>query len=166
MTTQTALQAAVDDFLAQRCLAVAGVSRTPGQAANAIYRRLKEAGYRVYPVNPHADEVEGDRCYPSLEALPERPGGVLVATPPEAAEALVEACARLGIERVWMHRSFGTGSVSEAATARAQALGLTVIPGACPLLFLDPVDPVHRCFRGWLRLTGRLPEPRGTAATA
>ncbi|NBB73516.1 MAG: CoA-binding protein [Bacteroidetes bacterium] len=153
------LHDAVNDFLAQQRIAVAGVSRSGEGAANLIYRRLREAGYDVFAVNPTATTVEGDPCYPDLSSLPERPDGLMIVTPPEAAPALVQACADLGIPRVWMHRSFGTGSVSNEATDLGQQLGLTVIPGACPMMFLDPVDGGHKCIRWMLKWTGGLPQP-------
>jgi len=155
----TSLRAAVTDFLAQQRIAVAGVSRNSGQPANLIYRRLRDAGYEVYAVNPAAREVEGDPCYPDLAALPVRPDGVVAATPPAATEALAVACADLGIPRLWMHRGMGPGSFSEAAVEMCRQRGVNAIPGACPMMYLEPVDPVHRCFRGWKALTGALPEP-------
>ena len=161
------LQEAVDDFLAQKRIAVLGVSRTPTEAANLIYRKLREAGYTVYAVNPLATEAEGDPCYADLRALPEVPDGVVIATPPATALGIVEVCAALGVPRVWMHRSFGTGSVSEEAVRRAEALGLTVIPGACPMMFVAPVDGGHRCIRWFLKVSGKLPTPtEGAAAWA
>lgn len=155
----TALQQAASDFLARRRLAVVGVSRDPAEAANAIYRRLRRSGYEVYAVNPAAQEVEGDRCYPTLTALPVRADGVVVVTRPEVTEGVVEECIALGIPRVWMHRGMGPGSVSEAAVARCRECGVAVIPGACPLMYCEPVDVGHRCLRGLSRLTGRLPAP-------
>ena len=157
-------RAAVDDVLAQRRIAVAGVSRDGDLPANIIYRKLRAAGYEVSAVNPKADEVEGDPCYGRLADVPVRPDALIIATPPEAARDLVEDCGRLGIPRVWMHRSFGTGSVSEDAVRRAEALGLTVIPGACPMMFVAPVDGAHICMRWFLKWTGKLPAPRGDAA--
>lgn len=153
------LQQAVDDFLAQRRIAVAGVSRDPKSAANAIYRKLKAAGYEVFPVNPKADTVEGDPCYATVGAIPDGLEGVVIATPPEAAVAIVNECADCGIPRVWMHRAFGTGSVSDTAVVRGRERGLTVIAGACPMMYCKPVDFGHRCIRAVLKLSGGLPKP-------
>lgn len=162
-TNNGTLRAAVDDVLAQERIAVAGVSRDGDLPANIIYRKLRTAGYEVAAVNPKADTVEGDSCYASLDAIPDRPGALIIATPPEAALGLVEDCARLGIPRVWMHRSFGTGSVDDAAVRRGEELGLTVIPGACPMMFVGPVDGPHKCIRWLLKVTGKLPRPVGSA---
>ena len=59
----TALKEATEEFLVQKRIAVAGVSRSSGEAANLVYRRLRDRGYTVFAVNPNAETVEGDRCY-------------------------------------------------------------------------------------------------------
>ena len=64
-------KAAVDDFLAQRSLAVVGVSRGGKKFGNRAYRELKAKGYQLFPVHPEAEVLEGDPCYPSLSALSE-----------------------------------------------------------------------------------------------
>lgn len=145
------------EFLAQKRIAVAGVSREPSQTANAIYRRLRDNGYEVLPVNPSADEVEGDTCYPSVSAIPGTPEAVLIVTPPEAAAGVARDCVEAGVPRVWMHRSFGTGSVSDEATEICRRAGIAVLDGGCPLMFLEPVDMAHRCMRWILGKTGKLP---------
>ena len=152
------MREAAGEFLAQKRIAVAGVSRDEKQAANAIYRRLRKEGYEVVPVNPKAEEVEGDRCWPSVAAIPERPDAVLIATHPDAAAAVARDCVDAGVPRVWMHRSFGTGSVSDDATAICRDAGIAVLDGGCPMMFLEPVDVAHRCFRWILGKTGRLPD--------
>lgn len=159
------LKEAVDDFLAQEVIAVAGVSREGTLPANHIFRKLKSAGYQVYPVNPRAQEVEGVASFPDLASVPAQIQGLVIAAPPEAADALVEECIRLGIRRVWMHRSFGPGSVSEGATQRCKEAGIAVIPGACPMLYLEPVDLGHRCIRWILGFGGRLPRPEGFSSS-
>lgn len=151
-----ATPAEVHAFLDARTLAVAGVSRDPNQPANHIFRRLRDTGHRVLAVNPSADEVEGEPCYPDLHALPEPVDGVVVATPPAAAPDVVRACAELGIGRVWMHRSFGEGSVSEEAVALCRDRGISVIVGGCPMMYCGKVDLAHRCMRWILETRGRI----------
>jgi predicted CoA-binding protein len=156
----TDLQMAVDDFLAQRRIAVAGVSRTDGNApANVIYRKLRDGGYAVFAVNPHGGEVEGGPCAPNLAAIDGGVDGVVVATRPEDTDQVVRECATLGIPRVWMHRSFGQGSVSDAAVGLCREHGIRVIAGACPMMYCEPVDFGHKCMRWMLRVTGGLTKP-------
>jgi predicted CoA-binding protein len=143
-------------FLAGRRLAVAGVSRTPQQAANAILRKLRQSGYDAIPVNPNATELEGTACYASVAAIPGSVDGVVIATHPAAALQVVRDCAQRGVRQVWFHRSFGTGSVSPEAIAEAHARGMTCLVGGCPLMYCEPVDVFHRCMRGWLRWRHRL----------
>jgi uncharacterized protein len=157
MTTVPVRDAAAE-FLSCRRIAVTGVSRTPAaHGGNVVYQRLRDRGYEVVPVNPNAEEVEGDRCYPDLAAIPGGAEAVVIATRPEHAEATMRECAELGIRRVWMHRSFGAGSVSSAAAALGRELGITVIDGGCPLMFEPASDGGHVLLRGICRLTGSLP---------
>ena len=153
-----ALREATEEFLAGKRIAVAGVSRSSGQAANLVYRRLRDRGYTVFAVNPNAETVEGDRCYSDLRSIPDGVDGVVVATTPSVAEGVVAECAELGIRRVWLHRSFGTGSVSERAVDYGREHGLQVIAGGCPCMFGKTADPGHRLMRGILGLTRGLPK--------
>ena len=159
VTTVTSARApaAVTEFLRGRRIAVAGVSRHPGQAANAVFQKLVRSGYTVFPVNPKAEHVEGVRCYPDLAAVPEAVDGVVVATHPNEALDVVRQCAARGIRRVWFHRSFGQGSVSEAAVRQCTANSIEPIVGGCPLMFCEPVDVGHKCMRWWLQRRGRVP---------
>ncbi len=151
------IPAPIAEFLAGERLAVAGVSRSGRLPANAIFRRLREVGYRVSPINPTTDEVEGVTCYPDVASLPDVPDGVVIATHPDVAAGVVEQCAERGVRRIWFHRSFGDGSVSEEAVQACERLGLDPIVGGCPMMFCGKVDVVHRCMRWWLQRTGRVP---------
>ncbi|MGQ9543664.1 MAG: CoA-binding protein [Candidatus Bathyarchaeia archaeon] len=82
--------------------AVVGASRDPQKYGYQVYKDLKNAGYEVYPVNPNADEILGDQCYPSLENLPRKPNVVDVVVPPKVTEEVVKTCEKLGITKVWM----------------------------------------------------------------
>ena len=147
-TSMPTVAEATADFLAQRRIAVAGVSRTAaGHGGNYIYTALKKRGYEVFAINPNADTVEGDPCYRTLADVPGGVDGVVIATSPSATGAVVDDCIKLGVNRVWMHRSFGGGSVDDAAAQAGRAAGLTVIAGACPLMFGARADIGHKCMR-------------------
>ena len=153
------LREKVGHFLSQKCIAVAGVSRNEKpEAANLIYKKLKETGYTVYPINPHAETVEGDPCYTDLKGTPSAVDGVVICTRPEVAMELVKQCAEVGINRVWMHRSFGQGSVSQEAVHYCREKGIMVIAGACPMMYCEPVDFGHKCMRWILGTFGKLPK--------
>ncbi|HEU4891356.1 MAG TPA: CoA-binding protein [Vicinamibacterales bacterium] len=155
------LQTKVDEFLAQKRIAVAGVSRNNSHhpVGNLIYRRLKNTGHEVFPVNPQMRTFEGDPCYPDLRSIPGGVDGVVIVTRPETTERLVRDCGDAGVSRVWMHQSLGrkASSVSPAAVDYCRQHGISVIAGACPMMYGDGVDIGHACMRWMLRLTGGLP---------
>jgi uncharacterized protein len=148
---------AVTEFLRGKRIAVAGVSREAAQAANAVYRKLRDSGYETFPINPNAAEIEGVKCYSDLGSIPGPIDGIVIATHPDVAIELVRQCSERGVHRVWFHRSFGDGSVSEAAVRECEMRGLQCIVGGCPLMYCEPVDFGHRCMRWWLRRGGRIP---------
>jgi len=147
----------VKDFLDQKVIAVAGVSRKPqGEVGNLIYKKFKSAGYSVYPINPFADYIEGDKCYPKLSATPKKPDAVLITTNPAASLDVVKQCIEGGIQRVWFHKAFGAGSFSEEAANLGEEKGLTVIRSGCPMMFIRDADFGHKMMAFFLRLFGRL----------
>ena len=148
---------AASTFLANKRVAVTGVSRTPKtHGSNTVYRRLRERGYDVFAVNPNANEVEGDRCYEDLRSIPGGVDAVVIGTRPEIAEGTVRECAELGIKHVWMHWGGGASSVSAAATEYGRQHGITVIDGGCPLMFGPTADFGHKVMR--VVLAGRVPK--------
>lgn len=144
-------------FLANKRVAVTGVSRTPkGHGSNLVYRRLRDRGYQVFAVNPNTHEVEGDQCYRDLRSIPGGVQAVVIATRPEIAEDTMHECVELGIKHVWMHRGPGAGSVSAAATDEGRRHGITVIDGGCPLMFGPTADFGHRIMR--FMFAGKVPK--------
>ena len=136
---------AAAEFLAQKRIAVTGVSRSPkDHGANVVYKRLRDRGYSVFAVNPNADEVEGDPCYHDLKSVPGGVEGVVIGTSAAHAEAAVREAVDLHIDRVWMHRGPGGGSVSPEATRYGREHGVVVIDGGCPLMFDPTADAGHK----------------------
>lgn len=149
----------VEDFLSQQRFAVAGVSRSGKATGNSIYKRLRDRGYDVVAVNPNADEIEGERCYRNVKAIPGKVDGLIAATRPEDTEQLVRDCAEAGISRVWMHDGIhGAGtSASESAVKFCNQRNITVITGVCPLMFGRPSDGFHRLIKRWYQFTKQIP---------
>jgi uncharacterized protein len=149
---------AAAEFLAKKRIAVTGVSRTPkDHGSNVVYQRLRARGYQVFAINPHADQVEGDLCYPDLKSIPDGVEAVVIGTRPEIAEDTMRECVDLGIGYVWMHRGPGPGSVSDAATGYGRQHGIRVIDGGCPLMFDPTADLGHKVMRFVLTQTGKVP---------
>lgn len=145
-------------FLENRRIAVTGVSRNPqGHGSNIVYQRLKERGYDVVAVNPNAQTVDGDPCYPNLAAIPGGVQAVVIGTSPAHAEATMAECVDLGIDQVWMHRSVGGGSVSDSATELGRRSGITVIDGGCPLMYGPTADGAHKVMCRVFTWFGKVP---------
>ncbi len=151
----------VEDFLAQKKIAVVGVSDKRETGCNSNYHKFKSAGYQVYAINPRLTSFEGEACYPDLKSLPEKPDGVFILAGPKVTDQIVGECVALGVKRVWMHCMMGTKpglaaamtSVSPAAVELCRENGISVIPGSCPNQFLKP-DFGHAMMRGLWRALG------------
>lgn len=161
LMTTTALDTKVHDFLAQKRIAVVGVSRDNNNhpTGNLIYRRLKKTGHEVFPVNPQMQTFDGESCYANLQSIPGGVDGVVIVTRPQVTERIVHDCTAAGVRRVWMHQSIGKGtSVSPEAVEYCRQHEISVIAGACPMMYGDNVDFGHTCMRWLLKLTGGLPQ--------
>jgi uncharacterized protein len=155
------LDGLVQEFLAQKRIAIVGVSDKRETGCNLAYRKFKQAGYLVSAVNPRLTTFEGDPCYPDLKSIPVKPDAVFTLTNPKVTQEIVQQCIELEIPRIWMHCLMGTKpglaanmtSVSEDAVGMCHEHGITVIPGACPNQYLQP-DFGHALMRVIFRAVG------------
>ena len=148
MTTQ----ASIERFLAEKTLAIAGVSRSGKGFGNYALKDLTDKGYEVLPVHPAAEEVGGVRCSPSIADLPKEVGGLILVVPPDQSELLVRQAKDAGIKRVWMQQ----GVESAAAIGYCESNGIDVVHGECIMMFAQPTG-FHK-FHRWLNgLFGKLP---------
>jgi predicted CoA-binding protein len=151
----------VQNFLAQKKIAVVGVSDKRETGCNMAYKKFKENGYQVYAVNPRISTYEGAPCYPDLKSIPDKLDAVFILANPNVTGEIVQQCVDLGIKHVWMHCMMGTKpglaasmtSVSREAVEMCRQNGIEVIPGSCPNQFLKP-DFGHAMMRGMWRTFG------------
>ena len=157
MATQLASLETIEDFLAQKRIAIVGVSREQASDSVNLFEELCRRGYDVVPVNPNTAEIHGRRCFARVQDIWPPLEAVLLMTSPEVTETVVHDCAEAGIRRVWMYRGTGKGSVCAKALAFCQERGIQVVPGQCPFMFLQDAAGFHR-FHGFIRkITGRYP---------
>jgi predicted CoA-binding protein len=149
----------IDAFLKLTHIAIYGLSEQKDRPANKIAEKMQHAGYQVSLLHPRMNQLGGLQCYKQLSELPVSPEGVFIFTNPRHTESIVEDCIGIKPEIIWMHNMLGvntqfgkgvekkTSSVSGKAVERARAAGIRVIHGSCPMQFIPPVDPFHRCLR-------------------
>lgn len=142
----------IEEFLAQKVIAVAGVSRNKNKFGNQLYKELKKKNYSMYAVNPYITEFEGDKCYRSVSELPEVPGSVVVCVSKETSFDSAMDAFNAGVRNIW----FQTGSGSEKAVDFCSAKNMNVIHDECILMFAQP-ESFHK-FHRWINgLFGKLP---------
>jgi predicted CoA-binding protein len=145
----------IDDFLAQKTLAIVGVSRSGKKFGNTILKDLTRLGYRLLPIHPDASEVDGVPAFRSFADLPEAVGGVIVVVPPARAEQVVKDAAARGIRRVWLQQ----GAASPEAIRFCEEQGTSVVHGHCVLMFTTPTTSwIHGAHRWVWELMGRAPK--------
>ena len=158
MTSQNVALGTIEDFLAQKRIAVVGISRQPKSFSAALFKEVSRRGYDVVPVNPRVSEVAGRRCFARVQDIQPPVDGALLMTSPEITDAVVKDCAAAGIRRVWMYRAGGRGgAVSPQAVQFCQERGMQVIAGQCPFMFWRDAGALHR-LHGFIRkITGHYP---------
>jgi uncharacterized protein len=157
MAVQRTSLESIEDFLAQKRIAIVGMSREAKSMSEMVFKELSRRGYDVVPVNPNVQEVMGRKCFARVQDIQPPVDAALLMTSPAVTEEVVNDCAACGIKRVWMHRGVGQGSVSGKAIEVCRERGIRVIPGECPLMFLPQRGGIHS-LHGFIRkLMGRYP---------
>lgn len=113
-----------------KTIAVVGLSNKPDRPSYEVAEYLKDAGYRIIPVNPTIKEALGEQAYPSLRELPSKVDAVQIFRRPEEVPAVVDDAIAIGAKVVWMQ----PGAENEEAAAKARAAGLKAVVGACMMV--------------------------------
>lgn len=116
-------------MLEKKVWAVVGVNQNPEKFGNMIYKRLKNNGYEVYPVNPVYETIDGDICYKNLSSIPKIPEVINMVVAPEMGKPYIEEAAKLGIKYVW----FQPGTFDKELFVLVKEFGMEALQ-ACVLL--------------------------------
>jgi predicted CoA-binding protein len=127
-------------ILACKSFAVSGVSRNPEKYGYKVYRSLLNAGYTVYAVNPNADQIDHDPCYPHLDNIPGKIDCLVTVTPPEISEATIQEAGHLHIPFLWMQP--GSESISAYNLALANSMEI-VSGGPCIMVAVATRRGIH-----------------------
>jgi len=157
MATQPVSLETIADFLAQKRIAIAGISRDPASLSAKLFEEFCRRGYDVVPVNPNTAVVQGHRCYARVQDVEPPVQTVLLMTSPDVTDTVVRDCAEAGVRRVWMYSAGGKGSVSSQAIQFCREREIQVVPGQCPFMFLPDTAGIHRLHGFVRKITGRYP---------
>lgn len=113
-----------------RTLAVVGLSDDPTRPSHSVSAYMQRHGYRIVPVNPAVASVLGERSYPSLKDLQERPDVVNVFRLPKYIPGIVEEMVELGLQNLWVQ----LGIRNEPAAIAAEDAGICVVMDRCILI--------------------------------
>lgn len=139
----------IDSFLDSKNLAIAGVSRNKRKFGNVIYKTLKEKGFQVTPINPVAEEIEGEPCMKSVLELPSDAQHILIAThKKDTAKVLTEAIAK-GIPNIWIQ----SGCESDDALKLAEEQKVNIVSKACFLMYANP-SGFHKFHKSMAKIFG------------
>lgn len=145
---------AIDSFMSQKHIAVAGVSRNSKKFGNVIYKALDEKGYNLYPLNPNIETYGGKRCYASLSDLPSEVTAIVINTKPQVTRELLKEAETRGISKIWLQQ----GSADKETIEMAQRSSDHIITKQCIMMFAEPVKGIHG-FHRWLKKSfGNLPQ--------
>jgi hypothetical protein len=143
----------IKEFLDQKNIAVAGVSRTKHKFGNTIFKELEKKGYNLYPVNPNLEEFDGKKCFKNIESLPTEVTGIVINTKPAVTGMLIKEAEAKGIQNIWLQQ----GSADKSVKASIENSKSNIISGQCILMFNEPVKGVHG-FHRWLKKSfGKFP---------
>src|SRR5262249_24573655 len=148
----------VRDFLAQKRIAMVGVSRDNRTYSAKLFDELCCREYDMVPVNPRTDKVQGRECYARVQDIQPPVQAALLMTSATLTEDIVRDCAEAHIRHIWMYRASGTGAVNQRAVELCDDWGIQVVAGECPLMFLPGTDAIHRMHGFVRKITGRYPK--------
>jgi uncharacterized protein len=164
MPDQSVSLETINDFLAQKRIAMVGISRESKNFSVMLFEELCRRGYDVVPVNPGMSEVAGRKCFARVQDIEPRVDAAILMTSPVVTEAVVHDCAEAGVRRIWMYSAGSQGAVSQSAVEFCHAHGIRVVPGQCPFMFWRDAGAGHR-FHGFiLKIIGRYPRHDHAAA--
>lgn len=144
----------IEDFLENKKLAIAGVSRNPKKFGHVVYEDLKKKGYQVLAVNPVAESINGDPSFKSVNDLPGDVRHLLILTPKKDTDAVLREAINKGITNIWVQQMSET-----ADTIRiAEEYDIELITGKCIFMFAEPVAGIHKFHRTLMKWFGRLPK--------
>ena len=136
----------IREYLSPRAMAIVGATNARDKFGNLACRELKARGFRIFPVNPHGQEICGEKCYRTINELGDTMDRVLIVLPPALTEHLVLELNPGIISYVWMQN----GTETREAIRLCHAKGIKTIYSQCVLMHAEPVRSYHLLHRWWV----------------
>jgi uncharacterized protein len=143
----------IEQFVAQRHIAVAGISRNLHKFGNSIFKELQKKEYILYPISKHLQEFEGVRCYPDIASLPSEVTAIIINTKPEQSAILLKEAEAKGIRQIWLQQ----GAANDEIIAAIKNSSANIISKHCILMFAKPEHLMHKTHILFKKLFGTYP---------
>jgi uncharacterized protein len=143
----------INEFIESQPIALIGVSRNPKKFGYTAFKELKEKGMNIFPVNPEAVEIMGEKTYPNVNALPAEVKGIIIVTKKDKTAAVVREAKEKGIKQIWIQQM----SDSKEALNELNGTDINYITGQCILMHYKP-HSIHKFHRAINKFFGKLPK--------
>lgn len=144
----------ISNFFEPKKLAIAGVSRNEKKFGNVIFKELRNKEFDVIPINPNVDEIQGVKCYRTIEDIPTDIDSLLIITPKKQTDTVLKLAIQKGIKNIWVQQM----SETENTLKIAEEYNKEIIHHKCVFMFADPVAGVHKFHRAISKILGKLPK--------
>jgi len=143
----------INEFLDSQPIALVGVSRNPKKFGYTVFKELKEKGMKLIPVNPHAEEIMGEKTYPNVKMLPPEVQSIIVFTKKDKTASVIRDAKEKGIKQIWIQQM----ADSKEALQELKDSGIKFITGECILMHYKP-NSIHKFHGGLKKFFGRFPK--------
>ena len=143
----------INDFFDAQPIALVGASRNPKKFGYTAFKELKEKGMKIIPVNPHANEIMGEKSYPNVKMLPPEVRSIIVFTKKDQTASVIRDAKEKGIKQIWIQQMADT----KEALNELKDTDINVITGECILMHYKP-HSIHKFHASLKKFFGRFPK--------
>lgn len=144
----------IEQFLASKKIAIAGVSRNPKKFGYIVFNELRQKGYDICPINPGVEEIDGVKSYKSVLDIPDDFKELFIVTPKIETDIVIEQAAQKGINHIWVQQMANSKNTEQVA----KDLNIEIILKECIFMYAEPVKGIHKFHKVLWKLFGKLPK--------
>jgi len=148
----------IDDFYANKRIAVIGASRKKLKYGSMLFSYLKKKGFDAVPVNPNAESIGGVKAFARVQDVEPKVEAAIAVVPPSQQEIIVNDCAEAGVKSLWLHEHVMKGISNTKAIAACEQKGVSCIVGFCPMMFIPNTGFPHNFHAMIMKVFGAFPK--------